>query len=468
MKFFRLDLLTLLISLFILNSCKNKDSIGLGADSSVQLNGSLIDTSTVVVNTVPDIGNPLSKDSIQTSGLTKLPFGYLNDPVFGTVESNIALALNLPNSTAYSLPTGTIAIDSAVLVMPFADGFYGDSLTSKYKVNVYQLKSRIKSTPYFNLDSWATQGGILGTHTFLAHTHDSTQRNNIITGQPDSLIKVPAQLRIPIDKNFINSILFNAPSAQLASNSTFLNNVHGLYLTLDKAGSSGVGGTFMFGTADSLNVYYRTINGTTIDTTMVTLPVSTQISQIKHVSSNTLTTEFADSTGSRDLMYLQGLAATKVKIKFPYLKNINNTVGKIVVNRAELVITPDSGTTIPFRPLPKLTMYRYDIAKQIIALEDANPNDVRYISPSVFGGYYSRATNSYHFVITGYIQDLIDGRITDYGAFIAPVDTINKSSVDIAPTTQVAGRVIGVGTPAKSSPRYHNRIKLNIIYTKIK
>lgn len=65
MKFLRLDLLTLLISLFILNSCKNKDTIGLGADSSTQLNGSLIDTSTVVVNTLPDIGNPLSKDSIQ-------------------------------------------------------------------------------------------------------------------------------------------------------------------------------------------------------------------------------------------------------------------------------------------------------------------------------------------------------------------------------------------------------------------
>jgi hypothetical protein len=134
MKFFRLDLLTLLISLFILNSCKNKDTIGLGADSSTQLNGSLIDTATVVVNTMPDIGNSLSKDSITTTGLTKIPFGYLNDPIFGTTESNVAMSLNLPGSSAYSLPSGTISIDSAVLVMPYADGFYGDSLTSKYKI----------------------------------------------------------------------------------------------------------------------------------------------------------------------------------------------------------------------------------------------------------------------------------------------------------------------------------------------
>jgi hypothetical protein len=461
--------LTLLISLFILNSCKNKDTIGLDpGDTSTKHNGSLIDTSTVIVNTIPDIGNPLSKDSIQTSGLTKLPFGYLNDPVFGTVESNVALALNLPNQTTYSLPSGTIAIDSAVLVMPYADGFYGDSLTSKYKINVYQLANRIKATPYYNVDNWGTTGGVLGTRTFFARTHDSIQRYNIITGQPDTLIKVPAQLRVPIDKNFVNSILFNASSAQLASNATFLNNVHGLYLTLDKAGSSGAGGTFMFSSADSLNVYYRAINGTTIDTSMVTLPITTQVSQVKHVSSNTLTTEFADSTSSRDLIYLQGLAGTKVKIKFPYLKNINNTVGKIVVNRAELVITPDPGSTIPLRPIPKLTMYRYDIAKQIVELEDANANDVRFQSVATFGGYYFRSTNSYHFVITGYIQDLIDGRITDYGTYLAPIDTTNKSTVDINPTTQAAGRLIGVGTPNKNSPNYPNRIKLNIIYTKIK
>jgi hypothetical protein len=468
MKFFRLDLLTLLISLFILNSCKNKDTIGLGADTSTQLNGTLIDTSTVVVNTIPDLGNPLSKDSIATSGLTKIPFGYLSDPVFGTTESNMALALNLPGSSGYSLPSGTISIDSAVLVLPYADGFYGDSLTSKYKINVYQLANRIKSVAYYNLDSWAPQGGLLGTQTFFARTHDSIKRYNIISGQPDTLISVQPQLRILIDKTFINNILFNAPSAQLASNSVFLNNVKGLYLTMDKAGSSGAGGTIMFSSSDSLNVYYRTINGTTIDTAMVTLPISTHASQIKQTSSNTLTTEFADSTGSRDLMYFQGMAGTKVKIKFPYLKNLIANLGPIVVNKAELVITPSPGSTIPFSQLPKLAMYRYDIAHQLEYIPDANPGDPRYIGVTTFGGYYSRSVNSYHFVITGYIQDLINGKITDYGTYLAPVDTTNKTTVDIAPTTQMAGRLVAVGTPAKNSANYPYRIKLNIIYTKIK
>lgn len=111
MKFFRLDLLTLLISLFILGSCKNQDSIGLGVNSSNQLTGSLIDTSTIFVNTLPD-------DSIVTSSSSAsvgVPLGYFKDPLLGITESNIAFSLNLPSGEPYTLPAGTIVIDSALL-----------------------------------------------------------------------------------------------------------------------------------------------------------------------------------------------------------------------------------------------------------------------------------------------------------------------------------------------------------------
>ena len=456
MKFFRLDLLTLLISLFILNSCKNKDSIGLDPGSALQLSGALIDTSTVIVNTVKE-------DSVPTSGLSKTPLGYFIDPVFGPLESNIAVGLNLPNSTAYSLPTGTVSIDSAILVLKYADGFYGDSLTSRYKVNVYQLGTRPLSKLYYNTDSWPYSPTLLGTQTFNARTHDSIKINNIIAGAPDSLIKVAPQLRIPINKAFVNSILFAASSSWLASNTVYQNAVHGLYLTMDKTGTTGAGGIMMFGLADSLNVYYKAVNGTTIDTAMVALPLGVHAAQIVHTFSTTVQTAIADSTKSGNTIYLQGLAGTKVKIKFPYLKSILGTVGNIVINRAELVVSPDPNTIIPFKPQPKLTMYRYDIAHQKIELEDANANDTRYQGVATFGGYYGSVNKGYLFIVTSYVQDLMNGLSVDYGAYLAPVDTTNTTSVDIAPTPQTAGRVVAVGTD-KTSPY---RIKLNIIYTKI-
>src|ERR1700748_1158880 len=101
MKFFRLDLLTLLISLFILNSCKNQDSIGLGVNSTSQIDGNLVDTSTIYVKTVKE-------DSVATSGGPKRPVAYFKDPIFGTSEANIAASLSLPGAAAYSLPSGTI------------------------------------------------------------------------------------------------------------------------------------------------------------------------------------------------------------------------------------------------------------------------------------------------------------------------------------------------------------------------
>ena len=95
MKFFRLDLLTLLISLFILSSCVKQDSIGLGVNASNQLNGSLIDTSTIIINTIPE-------DSVVTSTAAKIPLAYFKDPIFGITEANLALDLNAPSSAAYN------------------------------------------------------------------------------------------------------------------------------------------------------------------------------------------------------------------------------------------------------------------------------------------------------------------------------------------------------------------------------
>ena len=461
MKFFRIDLLTLLISLFILNSCKNKDTIGLGIDSKTQLTGNLIDTATIVVNTFPE-------DSVVTSGLSKTPMGYFKDPVLGTTEANIAIALNLPNQTAYTLPTGSIVVDSAVLALKYTDGFYGDSLTSRYKINVYQLKERPLSAIYYNTRSWSYDNtALLGSRSFFARTHDSVTINQVVTGAPDTLRRIVPQLRIPINKNFINNILFNAGSVQLASNSVFQNNVKGLYITLDKSGTTGAGGTFMFSLADSLHVYYHAISGTTIDTAVVSLPLSTgqHAAQIIHTPSAAVTTAVTNHSASADVFYVQGLAGLKTKISFPYLKNILKTVGNIVINRAELVITPAPGSTVPtfLGPQPKLSMYRWDLAHQPALLQDASAADPRSGGVATFGGFYSSKTGSYHFIVTGYIQDLMMGKAVDYGTYLAAVDTTNKQTVDINPTPQTGGRTIAIGSDKNSA----GRIKLNIIYTKI-
>jgi hypothetical protein len=467
MKFFRLDLLTLLISLFILNSCKNEGAIGLGLNSSGQLNGNLVDSATITTNTVLD-------DSVQTGGLStpiaKNPFGYFIDPIFGVTQSDLALDINLP-SAGYTAPFGTVVVDSARLVLSMADGFYGDSLTSSYRANVYQLNEKfVDGFPYYNTKQWNyNSSNLLGSLTFNSRTHDSVKIFNIITGAPDTLVKVGAQIRIPVNSSFINNNIFGASTTTLTSNSAFQNAMKGLYVTIDRTKSTGPGGIFMVRPSHSLAVYYRSISGTTIDTAVIYLAINNVAAAVKHTYTATIQTELANTSSSRPTIYVQGLAGLKTKIAFPaLLANLRSSLLKkdsdIILNRAELVITPVPGSNIPYVALPKLTLYRFDLAHQRAFVEDASSNDPRSAGPSVFGGFYTASTKSYHFIITAYLQDLLLNRTIDYGTFLSAVDTTNTSTVDIAATPQVAARTVAGGGSNKASPY---RIKLNIIYSKI-
>lgn len=462
MKFSKLGLLTLLISLFILNSCKNQDGIGLGVDAGSQLNGTLLVDTNILITTVPE-------DTIPTNGIAGLfrsPLSYFKDPDLGITEANISTGLTLPSNTVFTLPAGSITVDSTVLVLPYADGFYGDSLVSKFKLDVHQLAEPILSTrTYYSNKQWLFNAAIIGTKTFTARTHDTIKVYNIIKGKPDTLIKVAPQLRVPIDPAFINTYLLGDGAATYrASVTAFQNAVKGLYLTLDKNLTTGPGGNIMFANDSArINVYIRANNNGTIDTSVVTIPAASGLRavQIKHTYSAKVQSAL-NNTSTDGLVYLNGAAGLRAKISFPDIKNAFASVGPVVIHRAEIVVKAAPGTTIPYRALQRLTFYTSDLAKQRILVEDASASDPRGINAgSTFGGYYNSATGEYHFTVTGFIQDLVRGRTVDYGTYIAPVNPVASASISIAPTGEYAERTIAIGKNSAS------RIKLNIIYTKI-
>lgn len=482
MKFFRIDLLTLLISLFILNSCKNQDAAGFTLGTKGNLSGSLVDTSTVFTKTTTD-------DSVVTSGIASCPLGYMNDPIFGITQSDLITDLNLPGSAAYTLPAGTITIDSAVLILKYNKGFYGDSSahgSSNYVLNVYQLAQRQASGgTYYSNTVWPHQGTIIGSTSLLNYTFAPRPNTKVIidsavSGKPDVPDTIPPQIRIPINHSFINTALFNASTAQLNSNLIFQNNVKGLYITIDQTQSTGVGGTMMVSGADSLAVYIRAISGTVIDTEVVYLPTSQHASYIHSVRSPTFQNAITNKTTLTDsLVYLQGLAGSRVKVSFPYIDSLfsNRNVGginNVIINRAELVVTVNPASDIPsyLTPLPRLSLYELDIAHQRVELPDASGLSTAD-AVGAFGGFLLPAVkpaNSYHFLVTSYLQNLITNKLIDYGTYLAPIDTTNTTSVDITPTAQTAARTVANGgyvnaLGAKNSPY---SMRLNVIYTKIR
>ena len=482
MKFLRIDLLTLLISLFILASCKNPDSIGLPVSTLQALQTTLIDTATIFTATVPD-------DSVITTNLAKAPLGYFKDPILGTTTADIAATLNLPGATTYTIPTGTITVDSAVLAMRYADGFYGDSLSTSYKINVFQLNEPVISKTYSNRKKWAT-GQSLGSAIFYPRPKTRFKITDIVVGAKDTLIKVTPQLRVKLRPNFFLNSFFGASSSQLTTNTVFQNYIKGLYMTIDST-RAGVGGTMLFNmAADSCNVevYYRSVSSSgTIDTAKVLLRVGTPHAVHIHYNRATAATDvqtqlinfntFATTTlaanpnaqynATYSTNYVQGLGGLRTKISFPYLKNIAaSQPAGVVLNRAELVVTPVVGTYVPFVPLPRLTLYRLDLAHQRQLIPDAYAGDLHYIAVGSFGGYYDNYHSSYHYVITGYIEDLLRGKLVDYGTFIAPADTIGTragtATIDVSATGSVAARSVVGGNKASLY-----KMKLNIIYNKV-
>ncbi|RZK57442.1 MAG: DUF4270 domain-containing protein, partial [Pedobacter sp.] len=419
----------------------------------------------------------LLDDAVETSTAASHPFGFLKDPIFGTTEASLALAVNLPNE-AYSFG-GTPTLDSAVLVLSYAPNFYGDS-TSTYGIDVHQLNDNIsRETSFLSNKNWTYSSNRVGAKTGKIYPNTRYKVTDIVVGKPDTLKTVIPQIRIPLDQTFIlNNIVFSN-AENLKTNINFTRHFRGLHIQINKTTSTGNGGIVFLDFAalnSSVVLYYKSKNSTTaiIDTTSVSFPITTTspykvAATVKHDYAGTaVATQLANPTVQYPITYLQPLAGLKNKISFPYLDKFATEVGKVAVNKAELVIDLSSGSdALPYGPAPRLSLYRYDIAEKRQNLPDNNAGsqtsagDPR--NQGAFGGYFNAVTRQYIFVVTAYVQDLLDGKTKDYGTFLAPTP---NSSFSVFPSISTGARSV-IGSFKKTPVTGDNTMKLNIYYTKI-
>ena len=473
MKFIKQDLLTLLIGLFLFAGCKSTNNIGLDVDANTAIKGELLDNQTVTSSTVKsaDVG---------TAGLSRYPLGYMNDPIFGKTEASIALTIN-PPSLNYNYGLSP-QLDSVILVLRLDSAvvgakdieptkFYGDTVNSIYSIDVSQLDNPV--TNFLSNTEQSSSSTLLGNYTGKIKPNTKIKITDIVAGKPDSLKLLPAQIRIKLDKQFFQDNVVLTSNFITTSNAVFVNSVRGLSVRINKTSSSGIGGISFVQLRNSNSylqfVYKKTNDKATKDTVSVNYPVvaSSSSANIKHDYSGTaIQTQLDNPTTQYNVTYAQGLAGVKTRIFFPTLKNFTATYGKVAVNKAELVVPAGAGTTAnPFGPLTRLSLYRSDIAGQPAELPDhdgGSPTvrpDPRNVGDIIFGGYYDSLKNRYVFVVTSYVQDLIDGKLQDYGAFLAPSDLVE---FQIMSTAITASRTV-IGANNNTA----NRLKLNVYYTKI-
>ncbi len=453
MKLFKRDLLTLLISLFILGSCQNPDGIGLEVDPENAIEGKLVDTLSIISSTVKE-------DSVFTQSLTKYPVGYINDPAFGPSAASSSLSLTLPSE---NLKFGSNAIlDSAVLVLKYADEYAGD-INSNLAFQVNQLATTLNSTSsYFNTAQHPASQNVVGSKTAKVNLKDSVTVIDIVKGKPDVSKKNAPQLRIPITEAFISGNFLNGDSLAFKNNTVFNEYIKGLQISVNRTGTSGLGGIALFDVANSdsrLEIYYKNQN-TVIDTNVVSFSFNTQFSAatVTHNYSGTsVETQLANPNTRYSVNYIQPLGGVKTRLEFPYVRNLQS-LGNIIINKAELIVQVEPGTDI-FSPSPRLYLYRTDIAGQRQPIPDVSLG----LSDLSLGGFYDSTKKQYKFALTAYLQDILSGRLIQYDTFITAIDPRSSAGASLFPSATTASRVI-IGSGSETSTA---KMTLNIIYTKV-
>lgn len=480
MKFKPQDLLTLLIGLFLLGSCKESNNIGLDLDPNSKIEGTLVDTLSIASRTEKE---PRS----QATRLQRNPIGYISDPIFGSVESNISMALTIPDIVTNDFTfTSSAVLDSAVLVLGYSKELYADTLASRYRFEIRELaESIIAKDSYFADQVYPTNAQIVGTFYDRIFPTKPLKIYDIVTGGPDTLKTVPAQLRIQLDKNFVKNKIMSLSPTTLSDQRLFSNKFNGFKIELNKSTSVGQLGMVFFDFISSnskLEVYYRKpneLNANETDTAVVNFPITNGgitpvVSSIaRNYTGTPIETQLNNPNTQYAETYVQGLAGVKTKITFPYLNKFRNAVGSVIVNKAELVVPIISGTDVaPFKPLPRIALYKKDVVNKPTQIQDQlyfyNQFMSQELGDFAFGGYFDSTKKQYVFVITNYIQQLLNGQEEDKGTYLAA--TPLSEFEYLVPSFATSGRSI-IGSGAKKADGTYlnptNRMKLNIFYSKL-
>ncbi len=379
--------LTALVAVVLIVSCnKEPDLIGLDLlPEGDRLNMSFTDTSTIIAFSVRE-------DSLRTDELSNNLLGYLNDPIFGSVQASIY--------SQYRLPTNNITFgdnpvaDSIVFTMVY-NGIYGDSLT-QHTVRVYELNDSINiDSTYFSHSTVPYLPEQIGEATFVPNLREADSIDGAY---------VKPHLRITLTPEFANKLMASTAET-LSSNSYFLEAFKGLYFTTDAVSAGNPGSIIYFDMLDEMSritLHYHNDK----DTTSVKFLINSSCARFNNYNhfgyssaSPELLQQFAgDTTSGGNRVFMQSMAGSKVKFWIPYLKEIPKNA-KIAVNEALLIFTNDEPESI-FAPPSLLGIRALSNSGTYLVLPDET------IGTAYFGGRYINK-KEYQFRITKYVQDRI-------------------------------------------------------------
>ena len=382
------------------NACKDPNTAGLEVlPANDALNVVYSDTASLITFTVRE-------DSLTSTNNSANLAGTCIDNIFGLSRAGFYTKLTpLKLSPNFGVEPQA---DSVVLSLGYL-GEYGDTSEAvlPQRFNVYQVtEDIIRDTIYYSSRKIA-YGTLTGSEVFTPNIKDSV----LVEGQKEA-----PQLRLRLDTAFFrNYILSQSGQVTLGSVTAFQNYFKGIYVTPDTTNT--VGNRILYfnlaSTVSKLKIYYHN----EIDTGVydLNMDIKTTSVSVNHFYHNYVGTpvemQLIDSNLGNSQVFVQAMAGLKTKIKFPFLKNYND-IGRIAINKAELMITVDQTQISGYHPASQLAVQGIDSAGVSVFTADY------FESIDFRGGEYDATSGVYKTNITRHIQNVLTGKTEDYGLYL--------------------------------------------------
>lgn len=385
---------------FFISSCNNDDA---GPVLTDQVPANALFTDTITVNSSVVLVN---EDNI-TSNSNHILAGVYEDEYTGTVRAE-AFAQLVRQGTQDL--TGAVA-DSAVLVLRYT--YSAGDTTAEQNLTVYPLTSDLNiNTTYYSTSPAPSYNASapVGSRTFQA--------------RPDT----DDNLEVPLSLSYANELI------QAAASENFSSQVKGLAIIPDVSMPGAVLGFNLVPNTSQVRVYYHT---STDDSLVLTANISnagarfyriigdrtgTVLSQLQE-NYDSVSTENTENRG-----FLQAGTGIRTRLSFPYIQQLQEQFGNIVINKAEILVPLVDNTNDKIIQVGSIVLYEADAEGKIRQvngnrkLVQSSHDQQASVSPLLV--FFDPDNNRYQIPFTSYMQELVYGVKPSTGVFISPAADI--------------------------------------------
>ena len=372
------------------------------------------------------------QDSVLSDETSLNLAGSIKDNTFGTTVAGFYAQVRL-NGDSFRYGAAP-HLDSVVLTLAYYS-YYGDT-TTPLIFHAQELNEDISKTTDYYSNRVPVTGLPLGFTRVAPRPADSVVVGGVVTSP---------HLRIHLNDDFGNRLIAAEGKGQLYNDDAFLPVFKGIYVYAEPAYLSNSGSIISFDLLNpqsKITVYF---NYGTVSRDFVFTSNSARVNFFKHDYTGTeIDKQLKGTAGDTNAVFVQGASGVGTHISFPDIKHLADS-GKVIINKAELMLSVAPGTETPYGPPLKLLLSRVGASGEDLVLPD------QFNGTTYFGGSYLSSSKQYSFNLSKYVQDVIEGKYTDYGINLLPAG----SAISAVRT------VLGGGAGTAAIPK-----KLNITYTR--